>query len=282
MNTLTSFAPPPRRVPLSLMVLNVFGGATQLGWFVFGFGMIFFWVFAGHADLSFVTFRGELARTAGKITNVRETGASENDQTVVASYYEYSVAGQRLTGTSYTTGTSATPGEQVTVEYKPGNPLMSRIEGMRRGVFGPFVFLVTIFPLIGAVIIYFATRGGFRRAHLLRVGVLTTGKLVGKEPTNMTVNDQRVYELTFEFVSRDGRRCEARTRSHDTRRLEDESAEPLLYDPEEPSRAYLLDEVPGRPVLDGTGELVARPVAGLLAMIIPGIVIGAHVWYLMK
>jgi len=282
MNTSSHFAPPPRRVPASLVLLNVFSGFTQIGWFVFGFGMIFFWVFAGNADLSFVTFRGAVAQTAGRVTNVESTSASENEQTVMANHYEYSVAGQRLTGTSYTTGSSASPGEAVTVEYKEGDPVTSRISGMRRGMFGPFVFIVTIFPFIGFVIIYFTTKGGFTRSHLLRVGVLTTGKLIGKAPTNMTVNKRRVYELTFEFTARDGRRCEAKARSSDTARLEDEHAEPLLYDPEDPSRAYLLDEMSGRPAIDGTGELVGRPLAAGLAMILPGIVIGAHVWYFLK
>ena len=276
------FAPAPRRVPVSLALVNIFNGATQIGWFVFGFGMIFFWLFAGNADYSFITFRGDLARTTGKVTDVRETGASENDSTVMANHYEYSVAGHRLTGTAYTTGSAASPGEEVTVEYKPDNPARSRIPGMRTGHFGPFVFFVTLFPLIGGVIVYFATKSGFRRAHLLRNGVLATGKLVDKSPTNMTVNDRRVYELTFEFTSRDGRRCEAQCRTSDTARLEDEQIEPLLYDPENPKVAYLLDEVPGRPEIDGTGELLGRPVAAALALIIPAIVIGAQVWYLAK
>jgi hypothetical protein len=281
MNMSARLAPAPRRLPLSLAVLNVFGGAVQIGWFVFGFGMIFFRIFAGHADVSFLTFRGELARTAGKVMSVEATSASINDQTVMANHYEYSVAGRLLSGTSYTTGTSATAGDDVTIEYKPGNPLRSRIEGMRTGMFGSFILFVTIFPLVGAVIIWFGTKGGFRRARLLRSGVLTTGTLTHKEPTNTTINDARVYELTFAFTSRDGRRCEVVARSHQTERLEDERDEPLLYDPNEPSRAYLLDELPGRPEIDGGGELVGRPLA-LLSLILPALVIGAHVWYLTK
>ncbi len=282
MNTPVHLQPPPRRVPFSLTALSLFGGISQVGWFVFGFGMVFFWLFAGQADFSFVTLRGELARTIGKVTNVEPTGASENDQTVMANHYEYSVAGQRLTGTSYTTGSGASAGEQVTVEYREGNPLRSRIAGMRGGVFGPFVFIVTLFPFIGAVIIWFSGRGGLRRARLLRSGVLTTGQLVGKEATNVTINDQRVYELTFAFTSRDGRRCEAKVRSHNPSRLEDEHSEPLLYDPDDPMRVFVLDEIPGRPAIDGTGDFIGRPMAALLSLIVPAIVIGAHVWYFMK
>ena len=142
----THFAAAPRHVPLSLAVLNVFNGFSQIGWFVFGFGMIFFWAFAGNADFSFITFRGNVAEVAGKVTSVESTGASENDTSIMANHYEYSVAGQRFTGTSYTKGGAASAGEEVKVQYSPGNPARSRIAGMRTGQFGPFVLFVTIFP----------------------------------------------------------------------------------------------------------------------------------------
>lgn len=273
------FTPPPRRVPPSLTILSILGPFSQIAWFVFGFGMIFFWVFVGHADFSALTFRGAIEKTIGRVTSVQETGASENRSRVMASHYEYSVAGQRFTGTSYTTGSSPAEGDSVTVEYKQGQPESSRIEGMRRAEFGPAVGFVTIFPFIGLVLIAFSARGGFKRAGLLGRGVFTTGTLIGKEPTNMRVNNRLVYELTFEFTARDGRRCEATARTSDTARLEDEASEPLLYDPEDPSKAFVLDELPSRPAINGVGELVGKPVAAVLAMIIPGLVIAAHALY---
>jgi hypothetical protein len=274
----THFAAAPRHVPLSLAVLNVFNGFSQIGWFVFGFGMVFFWAFAGNADYSFLTLRN-VTQVAGKVTSVEETGASENHTRIMANHYEYSVAGQRFTGTSYSKGGAATAGEEVKVEYSSGNPGRSRIAGMRTGQFGPLVLLVTIFPFIGFVIVYFAMKTGFKRSLLLRNGIFTTGTLIDKEPTNMTVNDRRVYELTFEFTTREGRKAEAKARSSDTSRLEDEHAEPLLYDPNDPSKAYLLDEAPSRPEIDGTGALVGRPMAAVMSLILPAIVIGAHALY---
>lgn len=282
MNMPMQFAPPPRRVPISLELANIFNGMSQFGWFFFGFGMIFFWVFVGHADFSAITFRGDIAQTSGKVVRVEETGASENETSVMANHYEYSVAGQRLRGTSYTTGSAVAEGEEVTVEFTEGNPLRSRIAGMRRAQFGPWISFVAIFPLIGFLILYYAMKNGLRRTALLRRGILTTGKLIDKEPTNVTVNDRRVYELTFEFTARDGRRCEAKARTSDPSRLEDENAEPLLYDPEDPSRAYLLDEIPGRPEVDGTGELLGRPIQAVFMLILPVIVIGGHVLYFLN
>ena len=271
-----TLAPPPRRVPLSLTLVNVFNGISQIGWFVFGFGMIFAWVFIGNADFSSITFRGPHAEAAGVVTEVQETGASENKSPVVAHRYEFSINGRRFEGTSFVTGDRRETGERVTIEYDEDKPERSRIQGMRRAQFGPLVSLVGLFAFIGAVIVYFSTRAGFRRNHLLSNGMLAMGTLVNKESTNMTVNDRRVYKLTFEFTARDGRRCQASTSTSIPERLEDDAQEPLLYDPEQTERAYLLDETPGRPQFEMNGDLRGRPVAAAMAMIIPGIVIAAN------
>ena len=272
----TTLAPAPRRVPLSLQVVNFFNGFSQIGWLVFGFGMIFFWIFTLNADFSFATFRGSIATANGKVTNVESTGASENDVNVKANHYEFSVAGQTYRGTAYSTGDEVTPGEEVTVEYDEDDPERSRIEGMRRAIFGPAVALVNIFPLIGLGLLIPAMRTGLKRNRLLREGVLAQGKLIGREPTNMTINNRRVFELHFEFNARDGRRYTAKARTTNSERLEDEATEPLLYDPSDPTRAYVLDEAPARPELESNGDLRGRPVSALFALIIPLFVIGIH------
>jgi len=269
-------APPPRRVPLSLTLVNVFNLFAQIGWFVFGFGMIFAWVFLGNADFSFITFRGPHAQATGRVTSVESTGASQNDQTITANHYEFSVAGSRYSGTSYTNTDSKSAGDEVTVEYNEKHPERSRIAGMRRGQFSPLVMLVLIFPFIGALFVVFATLSGFRRNHLLRNGLLSTGKLLGRERTNVTVNDRPVWKLTFEYVGRDGQRHEATASTTDTARLEDEAQEPLLYDPTNPSVAYVLDEAPARPQFEPNGELRGRLLPGLLSAIIPGLVIASN------
>lgn len=269
-------APPPRRVPLSIALVNVFNLFAQIGWFVFGFGMIFAWLFMGHADFSAITFRGPHAQSHGRVTRVEETGASQNETPVIANHYEFSVAGTRYQGTSYSSGGRRSAGEEVTIEYDEDNPERSRIEGMRRAQFSPVVSFVAIFPFIGFLFILFATLSGLKRNRLLRHGILGSGTLLGREPTNVTINDQRVWKLTFEFTARDGQRHEATANVTDTSRLQDEASEPLLYDPNEPSRAYVLDEAPARPQFEPNGELRGRPLAGLLHAVIPGFVIAAN------
>ena len=275
MHNPVTLPPPPRPVPLSLRILNFFNRTAQLGWFLAGFGMIFFYFFGTNADLSFATFRPD-GETTGRVVRLADTGASENEQQVRAAHYEYSVAGRPFTGQSYSTGAAPSEGSQVTIEFDEDAPERSRIAGMRRALFGPWAMLVAIFPLVGFVILYFATRTGVKRNHLLREGILTTGTLLGSEPTNVYVNKRQVWKLTFTFVDRMGQRQELIARTTDTHRLKDEAGEPLLYDPDDPSRAYLLDEAPSRPKFERTGEMLGRPVAALFALIVPALFLGLN------
>ena len=268
--------PPPRRVPLSLWLTNVFNAASQAGWAFFGFGMIFFWTFVMQADLSFATFRNATGRATGRVLETRETGASENKQKVHASHYQYSVAGRTFEGTSYTTGGAPAQGDEVEVEFDEGNPSRSRIAGMRRAPFGPGVLFVILFPAIGLIWLVLATRSGIRRNHLLAQGILTQATFKKMEATNVRVNRRTVYALHFEFTDRLGQRQQTTARTTDVERLRDDATEPLLYDPERPSRAYLLDELPARPTVEQNGDLAGRTGTAIALLILPAIVLGAH------
>lgn len=271
------FTSPPRQVPLSLRIVNLFNGVAQAGWAFFGFGMIFFWVFTANADFSFFNFRGPHEIAIGRVTGVERTGASENKRPIYAHHYEYPVGLMRLRGTSYVTGRELSAGEVVTVEYDGADPTRSRIEDMRRAMFSPFVLVVAIFPLVGLGILIPSMIMGRRRSHLLRNGYFTTGTLKSKSPTNMTVNKRRVFALTFEFVGRDGRHHETVAKTSQTDRLEDEAQEPLLYDIDDPSKAYILDEAPARPRLEPNGDLAGNPIAAVASLILPIIVTGSNV-----
>jgi hypothetical protein len=274
------FTAPPRRVPLSLRIVNFFNGWAQIGWGIFGFGMIFFWVFAGSADYSFLTFRDPAGRATGHVTKVEETGASENDATITANHYQYSVAGELFEGKSYSTGDTPAVGAEVTVEYDEDSPHRSRIEGMRRGMFSPGVLFVTIFPAVGLGFLIPGMLTGRKRNHLLQNGILTTGKAVDRRPTNIRINNRPLWEVVFEFHDRHGQRRECCARATDTTRLEDETSEALLYDPEDPTKAYVIDEAPARPTFDHNGDLEARPMSAVLASLIPGGVIALNALFL--
>ena len=268
-------APAPRRVPLSIRVANTFNMFSQIGWLLLGFSSIFVWLFVGNADMSFVTFRGEVARAAGQVTRVETTHASEDNQKVMATHYQYSVAGQPFSGVAYSSGVVKNAGERVEIEYKPEAPAESRIPGMRRALFSPAVLFVLVFPAVGAGFVYAAYRVGRRRNHALEHGVLASGRLIQKNETNMTVNDRPVMKMVFEFTARDGQRHRATASTTDPARLEDDHAEALLYDPDDPLRAYVLDEAPARPEINHAGELVGRP-AAFGRLILPAMVIAGN------
>lgn len=52
--------------------------------------------------------------------------------------------------------------------------------------------------------------------------------------------------------------------------LEDDELEPMLYDPYAPSRAMMLDDLPGSPRITASGELEAQAsIASYLLLLLP-------------
>ena len=272
---------PPRAVPLSFVVVNVAG--SKIVWLILAFSSIFFWLFCMRADLSFFTFRPPYAEAQGTVTDISRTAASENRQNIRAVGYSYHVQGAALSGTSYVVGDAPEPGERVTIEYLPNAPQASRIAGMRRDLWSPWILLVALWPAITLIIIVAIARAGLRRCRLLREGLQTSGRLVRKRATNTQINGQRVYELTFEYETFDGRQLTTSTRTHLTERLLDEREEPLLYDPIDPSRACLLDSLSSRPALDEAGNVRgASSAAMLFALLFPAFTVALNLFLLVK
>ena len=267
-------APPPRPVPFLLRAQVLFGGIFSfIGWIFFAFGMGFAVVFGSFADVtSWYHFRGPVGTANGTVIEVKETSASENNVRIYAYKYSFRAEGADYEGVSYLPGRQHEPGEAVVVEYVEGNPALSRIRGMRRAEFGPWVLFVLVFPLVGFIFILVSLRGGLKANRLLTHGKLAWGELVSKEPTNTRINNRVVYKLTFEFQPEEGGHAQAVARSHMPEKLQDEKRERLLYDPFHPETAVLLDSLPASPAIDLTGNLQARStVVAALTLLLPGI-----------
>ena len=266
--------PPPRPVPFLLRAQVLFGGIfCFIGWVFFTSGMVFAVVFGSFADVtSWYHFRNPPATANGTLVEVTETGASENNNRIYAYRYSFRAEGADYEGVSYATGRRHEPGEQVVVEYVEGNPAVSRLRGMRRAEFGPWILFVLIFPLVGFIFILVSLRGGLKANRLLRNGKLAWGELVSKEPTNTRINNRVVYKLTFDFQPEEGGHAQAVARSHMPEKLQDEQRERLLYDPFRPEKAVLLDSLPASPAIDLTGNLQPRnPTFAALTLLLPGI-----------
>lgn len=253
----------PRRVPLHVAARVMFGGfINQFGWCFLGFGMIFVWIFGANADVAgLVAFQGPRTTVPATVTSSEPTGASEGGgehsegTPIYANHYRFEYQGKTYAGVSYATGNRLEPGSQVPVEIAGSNPRRSRIRGMRSATFGPIVLLVFIFPVVGLAFLGAGLWQSLKALRLLRHGEVAEGKVVEKKRTNMTINNRRVYRLTFAFTTRDGRKLRAIARTHQSELLEDEALEPLLYDPADPTRSTLLDHLPGGPRIGRQGEI---------------------------
>lgn len=63
---------------------------------------------------------------------------------------------------------------------------------------------------------------------------------------------------------------EAVAKTHLPEKLEDHEEEPLLYDPMYPKSAVMLDNLPGAPKIDESGNIRAgSPIVVLLNLVIP-------------
>ena len=269
-------APPPRPVSLGLRVFTLFGEPLgQIGWFLLGFSSIFVWTFVMNAEiLPPFLLRGPVSTAVAQVTYVEATSARENRSRVWAVDYTFRPGdGTRRAGRSYVTGSAPAIGDSVTVEFAETAPQLSRIKGMRSALFGPAVVIVLIFPAVALLLLVFSLRGRLVLGRLLRDGRLAQGKLKERAPTNMRVNNRRVYRLAFDFVGEDGRRHEAQESTSQTAALEDEPSESLLYLPESPSTAALVDGLPDSIQADTEGNLyLATPSSARLALLLPLVV----------
>jgi hypothetical protein len=277
-------SPAPRAVPLSVRLRVLFGGFNnQFGWIFFGFGLIFVWVFALHADVaSLFLFRFQTNSTQGIVETVQATNASEDDVQIYEVRYAYfDNLGRQQKGVSFTTGTPGL-GTRVNVEYLSGVPSISRVEGMRRTLFGPWAVFPIIFPMVGLAFLYSGVKHGLKANRLLTQGRIAFGKLVSSESTNVRINDRPVIKLTFSFRANDGDEYEVMAKTHQPEDLRDEEEEPLLYDEKDPSYAVLLDELPGSTEFDSSGKLLpAGKLETATTLILPGLTLFGHVTYLL-
>lgn len=282
-----ALADPPRDVPRLAYWANLLGGfMNQFAWLWLGITGAVMWFFVPNADWSgLYHFRGDLATAEGVVLESRETNCSVNDVEVYAQTYRFTASdGAEYQNTSYATGLRLEEGATVTVEYVPGNPSISRIRGMRRGIFGVEGWegvliggVFVVFPAIGIGMLVVGLRKGMKANRMLAGGKLAVGRLKSKRPTNTHFNDRTVWEFTFEFVAEDNRTYETKARTHKTQDLMDPAGEFLLYDTFNPSYAAMLDNMPGGVVVDDLGQLrTERPGKAALSFAVPALVIAVH------
>ncbi len=276
-------APPPRTVPVSLVLASTFGnGMSVFGWIFTGFGMIFVLIFGLSSDLGPLTSWAYTGQAQGITVGQRETswtvGGGEDDPgtPIYATIYQFRTQeGEAQSGEAFATGKTLDPGITVNVQYVPSRPSMSRIEGMRNAPL-PFWLLAVLLalPLIGLHCARIGFHRGWKALYLLREGVLGTARLTSKEATNVTINDRVVMKLTFTYLDESGLEHEVVTRTHRPEDLEDDEEEAVVYDPGDPARAITLDNLPGSVRIGEDGRFtVASPRRAYMSLIMPSIAV---------
>ena len=263
------------------------GGAnTQIGWLFLGFGSIFFWVFACNADLSGWRFRpGSVNWTQGESLGCKDTryheGGSEwtGGTAVYQNLYRYTAGGQQFEGSSYATG-RCVPGGAVAVEYLTGQPGVSRIAGMRRQPLSWWATVGALFPGVGLAMAIAGMVKGRRRARLLREGLPAAGCLMEKVSTGARTNGRLVYRMTFEYTAQNGMTSRVTARTNSPERLEDQSRELLLYDPQDLARAFLIDDLPGTVTIDEAGQ--PAPGGAGAYFLLPALTLLGNGWYVYR
>ena len=273
----------PRTVPFTLKLSTILGGfLPQIGWFFFVIGMIFLLAF-GVAGGTFTNLKmrldswGPKESVTGVVVDLEETGTTVNDVDVVRYVFDYVVDGQELTGECFVNGWRYEVGSNVDVVYSPQAAYLAKIVDSSWSTMPPWILLfIGIFPGVGLLCIALGSKGHFKSLELLKRGVPAYGTLVTSLPTNMTINEQTVYEYTFKFqAGTSGREHLVKTKSHQGHAIEDEAEEPILYLPSDPDLAVLFDNLPSSASINSQGELngvsplstlakVALPTLGLL------------------
>ena len=117
---------------------------------------------------------------------------------------------------------------------------------------------------------------------MLSQGRIAFGKLISTEGTGASINNRPVLKLTFNFKDEDGLDWDVTAKTHEPEDLRDEVEEPLLYDPNDPSTAVLLDNLPGSTEFDASGRLLPASVLETVkTLLIPTLSVVGHGIYLL-
>lgn len=260
--------------------------AHLIGWLVFGASMIAWWTFGSQSEyITIFRFLAPTETTSGKIVEITETGMSEggSDDTpgtpIFRIRYQYfEPSGEPLLATGHMLGQKFKLSQIVQVEYLQSNPRQARVVGGRIRSFGPWAGLVGLIPIGALTTMLYGLRLGWRNAALATRGRVTLGRLVHKEPTNTTINNRRVFKLTFEFIDANDNSQRTEVRTHFPEKLEDDAEEWIIYDPSNSERAFALDAMPGGVRFDSAGNYTGVSLQRLaLVLLLPPICLLPHV-----
>ena len=236
-------------VPFRIHILLLFGRTSFIIGFLFTLiGMVFIVYFSMQLNWS-ILFAGkkDLVTTSGIITSLNETQYNVNENTLFEYRYRYFDREQiQYYGFFLEYAKAYEPGQEIRIEYLKETPGVSRFTGKDRQNYDQIMFLAGVGSIIiGFLFLYPSIRRSRKERKIIMAGRPVEGKLVYAEPTNLRVNEQPVYKLTYEYATSHEDIQRFSVRSHLIRNISDDHKEILIYDPRHPSRALVVDTLPG-------------------------------------
>ena len=236
-------------IPLRIRLLHNFGRTSFIIGFLFaivGLTFVIFYSFKLNWKI-LLAGKNDFTSTTAYITGSDETQYTTDENILFEYHYRYSVGGNNENmGSFLEFAGSYEVGQEIQIEYLKDSPDVSRIEGRDRRNFDQIMFLAGIGGILGSFLfLYPSIRKTRRERKILIAGRPAIGKLIHAEPTNMKVNEQTVYKLTYEYSTGSNKSQKFSVRSHMIRNLSEEHTENIVYDPGKPSRAVIVDTLPG-------------------------------------
>lgn len=271
----------PRSVPLSLSIRLRFGGTLGLvGWMflAIGTGMLLGFSTFAHPLVSARLALDETGTVEGRVLGWSEASVEVNEQPVIGTHFEYTVDGVLYEGLSFAVDHAPEPESRVKVIYAVGDPRASRIDGMMTGAMPLWVLaFLLIFPGAGFVLAFGAFRRGGREVRALRHGRGARAVATDHRPTGTTINEEPEIAVTFSYTDHLGRQHSVVSKTLEPEDLLDEAEEALLYLPERPTVAVLLDSKPDVIVVETDGRFRPRPLLRTLGLLIPPLLTAAAI-----
>ena len=247
---------PPRVVPTNIRkkaMKRIPTAFIFVGLIISLFGLPFLLIFFPWRLADDIRLNKDAVTTSdGIVQAVTETSMSENDRRVFRCQFSFRTDdGTTHSGTCYTTHPTFRNRKRVTVEYLAADPDVARIKDCRLSGFGWGSVLTIIFPGVGVLVLFFTIRARRRLGRLLVNGQFSAGRILSVDPSNVTVNNQRQYRVTVSFSDGFDERTTKYSALGDAvalaqEKCKDEDTVGVLYNPSNPKRVFLVDELVDR------------------------------------
>lgn len=186
--------------PVEKLALFIKGGWPIIFLVFLVIGPLLFQV--GGATQAFVDLQfrfKEVKQTRGYVVDMIETNLSHNNYPIYQYDYTFPIDLETIYGTSFSSEFDLSYDQNIPIEYVVSNPRLSRIVGSSYNKASALAYVGLGLLLTAIVFIPFRMRRGLRISRILRNGTATEAKYTECKETNIEINEEPLYELTYEY-----------------------------------------------------------------------------------